>query len=209
MPIERLSWSDLRPGTAKHSCAGVGSLATRSSAAIRKGTSASASLESNEEDCNNPDLPRFFRGHIDERELFQLRSEQLAKFRGYVPNERFDVAARGRALRVMAQQQSRIIDLLQKSRLTDQPTAVLSTWTAIGPSPIPNGQTQTTVDAVSGRVTAIDVHPTNALIAYVGTALGGVYRTTDGGTTWANIMAGTPPSSSPPAPPAGFSPGGH
>src|SRR4030081_2323257 len=41
-------------------------------------------------------------------------------------------------------------------------------WTALGPFPIPNGQTQVRSDPVSGRVSAIAVHPTNPLIAYVG-----------------------------------------
>lgn len=42
--------------------------------------------------------------------------------------------------------------------------------------------------AVSGRVTAIAVHPTNPSIAYVGTAQGGLYRTLNGGTTWTPLM---------------------
>jgi hypothetical protein len=41
---------------------------------------------------------------------------------------------------------------------------------------------------VSGRVTAIDVDPTDSGIVYVGTAQGGVYRTTDGGATWTALM---------------------
>src|ERR1700731_4862648 len=65
-------------------------------------------------------------------------------------------------------------------------------WTAIGPFPIPNGQTDPanangisqTQSPVSGRTTAIAVHPTNPNIAYVGTAQGGVYRTLNGGASW-------------------------
>ncbi len=37
-------------------------------------------------------------------------------------------------------------------------------------------------------MTAIAVHPTNPLIAYVGAAQGGLYRTLDGGATWAQLM---------------------
>lgn len=65
-------------------------------------------------------------------------------------------------------------------------------WTPIGPAPIPNGQTTTSLTVgeqpVSGRVTAIAVHPTNPNTVYVGTAQGGVYRTLDGGTTWTAIF---------------------
>ncbi len=63
-------------------------------------------------------------------------------------------------------------------------------WSAIGPTPIPNGQTTNVSQNVSGRVTVIAVHPTNANIAYVGTAQGGVFRTLDGGTNWTPILDG-------------------
>ena len=42
--------------------------------------------------------------------------------------------------------------------------------------------------AVSGRVSAIAVHPGNADIVYVGAAQGGVYRSTNGGTSWTKIF---------------------
>nr|MDQ2659615.1 hypothetical protein [Verrucomicrobiota bacterium] len=61
-------------------------------------------------------------------------------------------------------------------------------WTALGPFPIPNGQTVGRQDPVSGRVTAIAVHPTNPDIAYVGAAQGGLYRTLNGGTSWTQLM---------------------
>jgi photosystem II stability/assembly factor-like uncharacterized protein len=41
---------------------------------------------------------------------------------------------------------------------------------------------------VSGRTVAIAVHPTDPNIAYVGTAQGGLYRTTNGGATWTPLM---------------------
>ncbi|PYJ46638.1 MAG: hypothetical protein DME85_09690 [Verrucomicrobia bacterium] len=69
-------------------------------------------------------------------------------------------------------------------------------WTAIGPAPIPNGQTEPadvngislTQSPVSGRVTAIVIDPADPNTAYVGTAQGGVYQTTDGGATWTPLM---------------------
>jgi hypothetical protein len=72
-------------------------------------------------------------------------------------------------------------------------------WTAIGPFPIPNGTTEPTVNGiatnpqpVSGRVTVIDIHPTNPDIAYVGTAQGGLYRTLNGGASWTQLMDNAP-----------------
>ena len=56
-------------------------------------------------------------------------------------------------------------------------------WFALGPSQIPNGQTDGTfggitgLSPVSGRVSAIAAHPTNPDIVYVGGAQGGVWKT--------------------------------
>jgi hypothetical protein len=43
---------------------------------------------------------------------------------------------------------------------------------------------------MAGRVTSIVPHPTNTNIAYIGTANGGVWKTTDGGTSWNPITDG-------------------
>ncbi|MBV9009918.1 MAG: hypothetical protein JO354_12255 [Verrucomicrobia bacterium] len=69
-------------------------------------------------------------------------------------------------------------------------------WAPIGPTPIPNGQTDPadangislTQNPVSGRTTAVAIHPTNPNITYVGTAQGGLYRTLDGGNTWTQLL---------------------
>jgi hypothetical protein len=58
----------------------------------------------------------------------------------------------------------------------------LPTWSALGPSAIPDGQTDTSVGPaapVSGRLTAIAVHPTNPNIVFAGAAQGGVWRTSN------------------------------
>jgi photosystem II stability/assembly factor-like uncharacterized protein len=62
-------------------------------------------------------------------------------------------------------------------------SALTSSWSEIGPAPL-------YVNSVkySGRATAIAVHPTNPNIVYVGTSQGGLYRTTNGGTTWTPLM---------------------
>src|ERR1043166_4245128 len=60
-------------------------------------------------------------------------------------------------------------------------------WVNIGPAPTQNGQigaTQST-RAVSGRVQAVAVDPTNNRHWLIGAAQGGVWETTDAGTTWA------------------------
>src|SRR5207249_3723755 len=58
-----------------------------------------------------------------------------------------------------------------------------STWTALGPAPILNGQ-RPGGGPVSGRVTGIAAHPTDPNTIYVAAAGGGVWKTTNGGTSW-------------------------
>lgn len=63
------------------------------------------------------------------------------------------------------------------------------TWVPLGPATIPDGQTDTTagpaLSPVSGRVSAIAVHPTNPNIVYVGGAQGGIWKST-------NALSATP-----------------
>ena len=60
-------------------------------------------------------------------------------------------------------------------------------WAPIGPSPIDQGAI-----SANGQVTAIAVNPNNTNIIFIGTAWGGVWRTRDGGTTWAPIFDRAP-----------------
>src|SRR3954470_3208071 len=124
----------------------------------------------------DPQLPGFLQGRgVDKEAYLRARSEAIGRLRGIEPGKPFDPSLRNRALDQMARAQ-------RAQRIS------AASWTAIGPTPIPNGQTDGVVTAVSGRVTAIAVHPTNPNTAYVGTAQGGLYRTLDGGTTWTSLL---------------------
>ncbi len=57
-------------------------------------------------------------------------------------------------------------------------------WVQFGPQPISNGSPS--ADAVSGSVSAVAVSPSNPNVIYVGSPGGGVWRSVDGGATWAN-----------------------
>ena len=72
-------------------------------------------------------------------------------------------------------------DTLTPSTLTLSPAV----WVPLGPSSIPNGQTDTTPSPVSGRVSAIAVDPTDANTVYVGGAQGGAWKST-------NALSATP-----------------
>ncbi len=66
-------------------------------------------------------------------------------------------------------------------------------WTPMGPLAVPNGQTYGGARVlISGRVTAIAPHPTNGNTIFIGTSRGGVWRTQDGGNTWAALCDDQP-----------------
>jgi photosystem II stability/assembly factor-like uncharacterized protein len=126
----------------------------------------------------DPDLPPGAGRHIDKATYLRLRGEHVATLRGLktpVPAN-----ARAKAIRTLEQQERSLAQF--SLSISSQ------AWQPIGPAPIPNGQTIGIAVAVSGRVTSIAVHPTDANKVYVGTAYGGVYRSLDGGTSWTPIM---------------------
>lgn len=61
-------------------------------------------------------------------------------------------------------------------------------WKPIGPQPI---DTPYTDPVVAGRVTAIAIDPANAAHVYLGGAQGGIWQTTNGGTSWAPLSDAT------------------
>jgi len=128
---------------------------------------------------DEPDLPDFAKYKIDKEDFMRRRAENLAAYRGIHKDQPFDPQMRFEAIEKMKQQQAELAK-------TAVPQAV---WTEIGPKPIPNGPVETGASTpASGRVTAIAVHPTDSDIVYVGAAQGGLYRTTDGGTTWTQLF---------------------
>ena len=66
------------------------------------------------------------------------------------------------------------------------------TWSPIGPAPMNSGF----YGGVSGRVTSLAVDPTNSNIAFAAAAGGGLWKTTDGGTTWNPVTDNFPRLSS-------------
>ena len=121
---------------------------------------------------DDPDLPAFAKGLIDKSEYLRLRERHIARLRG-LPHD-LPYNPRAKAIQEMDQQ-------IASSVLAEPLSNPV--WSSIGPNPLPAfGGT------VSGRVTSVAVHPTNPNTVYVGTAQGGVYRTTDGGTSWTAIM---------------------
>jgi hypothetical protein len=140
-----------------------------------------AATAPDEDEEGDADLPPRLRGRIDKEAYLRLRDEHFNMLRGLDLNDgkTFDPNWRANALRQMDQQMQ-----------ANAPELSGTTWTEIGPFTLPNGQTQQSAvtAAVSGRVTMVAVDPTNSNKVYIGTAQGGVWRSTNGGSTWAAIF---------------------
>lgn len=123
----------------------------------------------------DPDMPAGLAQPLDKAAYMDARARYFQQ-RWDAP---FDVAYNGRI---------EAIEQLKRQNAGLGAFAAGNTWTPIGPFPIPNGQTTTNATPVSGRVTAIAVHPTDPNTVYIGTAQGGVWRSLDGGANWTPIF---------------------
>src|ERR1700752_2423368 len=118
-------------------------------------------------------------GKIDKEAYLRARGDYIDMVRGRdgdVPAN-----AREKAIADMQKQEG-----VMKRRVTQGLLAPVnvSDWKFLGPAPIPLGQTSATRVPVSGRTISIAVHPTDPNTVYVGTAQGGLYKSTNGGTNW-------------------------
>jgi len=126
-----------------------------------------------------------------ERELEDIvrkRWEWFYNQRAY-PLKRIPAGARRNALR----EREAMVEVERQARARREasspslPAVESSTsWTLIGPQPVnvPFALVGGGPPVSSGRVTALAVDPVNSNIVYLGGAEGGVWKTTDGGTTW-------------------------
>ncbi len=132
----------------------------------------------------DPDMPGFSTSGISKEEFMLRRAEGIAAKRGIEDGKPFNPMDRINAIKLMEQQIQNV-----NANRNNSTTSLLGAWTEIGPNPIPNGQVVSGAQLpVSGRVISIAVHPTNPDIVYVGTAQGGLFRTTDGGITWTPLL---------------------
>lgn len=72
---------------------------------------------------------------------------------------------------------------LKKQQAEDGERATHGAWTFIGPNSCSHGL---------GRLNAIALNPANPSIFYVGSANGGVWKTTNGGSSWSNVSPDLP-----------------
>ena len=149
----------------------------------------SAGKAEGEDEEDDPDRPPGLQGPFDEDEYIKRREAFVALLRGVDPDRPANPESRILANAMMDVQMTELRNAVDKSRGTNHPLA-LPNWVELGPNPIPLGQTSTTRVNVSGRISAIEIDPTDPNKVYVGAAQGGVFRSLDGGTTWSPIFDG-------------------
>jgi len=141
-------------------------------------------------DMPRPDVPAVLERESDDGDAdseFPLKRQQwFNQLRAY-PFDHIPAGARWRAIlqhqaMLRAHQESLGKMTGQQAALVDPLSTVV--WTPDGPQPVA-GYGGTTL--YSGRADAIAVDPENPQIIYLGTAAGGVWKTTDGGQTWKPI----------------------
>jgi photosystem II stability/assembly factor-like uncharacterized protein len=131
--------------------------------------------------------------------IIRAREQWFYLQRAY-PRQHIPAGARLRALRQLRRMQREQVRRLGASSVKAFSTTTAATlsstqWTLIGPQPTDNsllGLPASSYSPVSGRVTALAVDPTNSDIVYLGSAEGGVWKTTDGGKTWTPLTDNQP-----------------
>jgi hypothetical protein len=148
------------------------------------------STEVDNEEEDDADLPTkgSLRNRIDKEAYLALRSEYTASLRGLDLEHPFAIGdQRSEAINRMNDQLERI----KAATKTARPNAPLAwaDWSELGPTTLLNGQYQGGLQGtVNGRATAVVVDPTDSNTIYLGTAQGGVWRSTNGGVSWTSIF---------------------
>src|SRR5689334_15120583 len=130
----------------------------------------------------DPDLPPGMAGKIDKEAYLRARGDYVDMLRGR--DQAVPEGAREKAIQKMDTQER----LMSSTRSNVVSLVNTNDWIFIGPNPIPQGQTQGARVPVSGRTISIAVHPTDPNTVYVGTAQGGLYKSTNGGTNWTKLF---------------------
>jgi photosystem II stability/assembly factor-like uncharacterized protein len=89
---------------------------------------------------------------------------------------------------------AKALDQMRRNQpLLDQlQTAELDRLTSIGPTPVANGQTFDQRQLVAGRTTSLAMDPRNPNLIYLGSAQGGLWRSTDAGHNWQPLTDNAP-----------------
>ncbi len=83
------------------------------------------------------------------------------------------------------------ITVAEEKNSAERSSTMPSVWTPFGPNVLPNNLTGYMENGI-GRINCIAFHPTNANTYFVGVAQGGVWKTTNNGTSWTPLTDNLP-----------------
>ncbi|HET6993204.1 MAG TPA: hypothetical protein VFJ43_17855, partial [Bacteroidia bacterium] len=83
------------------------------------------------------------------------------------------------------------IDVANEKQAANSQLMSTNAWYPIGPNAVPNNLTGYMENGI-GRINCIAFHPTNANTYFVGVAQGGVWKTTNNGTSWTPLTDNLP-----------------
>jgi hypothetical protein len=110
----------------------------------------------------------------------QIREREL----WFIAQRDLDRVYRPEAIRAAAVEETRAT--LEAMEATGDERVVSGSWSVVGPSPM-NMQSWA-MGRVAGRVSALAVTPGNENLLFLGTASGGLWKTTNGGTSWSSVF---------------------
>ncbi len=83
------------------------------------------------------------------------------------------------------------VEVAESKQAQERSSSMPSVWTPFGPNVLPNNLTGYMENGI-GRINCVAFHPTNANTYFVGVAQGGVWKTTNNGTTWTPLTDNLP-----------------
>jgi hypothetical protein len=86
----------------------------------------------------------------------------------------------------------RVTEMLSPPKGRNFFSPVGPTWVSVGPEPFDGTPVLPNMGLGVGRATAVAVDPTNSQTLFIGYALGGVWKSVDGGNTWNQVTPNTP-----------------
>lgn len=127
-------------------------------------------------------LQELTKDHLEER-LGWLTLQRAYPY-SEISSARYEAAARAYIAAREATLQRHLMSLTE-SLLAPEGALPTTAWAEVGPAPIhPSG---INFGDVTGRISAVAVHPTEPSTILIGGSRGGIWRTLDGGTTWTPV----------------------
>lgn len=127
-----------------------------------------------------------------DRKEEENESYEIFKRWEYITSRRINPdGSRIPADQILNEYQQYLINKKQGETQGSQPANLTGNWTSLGPETLPISRTGYAVSGL-GRINCVAFHPKTASTIYVGAPCGGLWKTTNGGTSWSSNTDGLP-----------------